>query len=174
MDNPSEQLTGARQNLIPFLVIVLPFVLLFFAFAITSGGPSDAKLFVEKYTALTYAYDPALADLYTDTAEYKVYTMNNDGSSDLKQMTGSEVKSYTRTGMPEAAKKQIKIAYKDFTYEKSGDDVIVRARLNYADICYWDNDYHMTIRKNEQGQYQIIEERLAVPEKSQCKKESLK
>jgi hypothetical protein len=100
-------------------------------FAISAGcgaapvTPEDrAKAFFERYTRLERAYDPAVIDLYADSAEIRKSRRLPDGQLQYGVMSGAEFKRQIRHWIPGAAQRGARNEYRNVRFQDLGNGYV--------------------------------------------------
>lgn len=126
--------------------------------------------FFNKYDALSKAYDPAVADLYMDDAKVYVIIQNPDDTEVQVTLSGKKLKSLVGDAMSLAKKVGEVSQYSNIRLENiSSDSVKILADRYSLYKCQTDKSYYMVVKKNPQGNLNIIEESSKGPSESQCK-----
>jgi hypothetical protein len=96
--------------------------------ASTRLDTSGAERLFASYVSLSNAYDPALADLYDDSARIQVSRRFEDGTVRELSFSGAQFKRAIPTLMPVAAASQEHEVYSDVSYRAQADgSVLIRA-----------------------------------------------
>lgn len=126
--------------------------------------------FFNKYDALNKAYDPALADLYTDDAKIYTIVQNPDDTEVQATLNGKKLKSLMDVGLKYAKSVGEADQYSNIRLENVASDTVKISADRYSLYkCQTDKSYYMIVKKDQQGVLKIIEELSKGPAESQCK-----
>ena len=100
--------------------------------AVPEAAADDAALerareLVARYVALAGAFDPALADLYSDAATIRSTRHYPSGQTRSVELSGTKQKNVLRNSLPIAKKRGVAVTFEDITYAVEGNRVRVRA-----------------------------------------------
>jgi hypothetical protein len=136
-----------------------------------SAGPSleqDAKDFLARFGELGDAYDPAIADLYTDDAVVKAFRRYPHGLERAVEMPGVAWKEMIQRFMPLAKAQNDRSEFREPEFEVDGDRVRIKADRYSFRKCYLDTGYYMIVQKQPDGSLRIVEEYSETQPQSDC------
>jgi hypothetical protein len=128
----------------------------------------EAKAFFARYAALGDAFDPAVADFYSDEAVIRAFRRYPHGLERSMEISGAQWKSLVRKVMPLAKAQNDRSEYRDPRFEKAGDRVKISAKRYSVRKCYWDPSYYMVLEKQRGGSLKIVEEYTETQPQSDC------
>jgi hypothetical protein len=137
------------------LIVALTLSALSFA---TSRSEQEARDFFARYAALGKAYDPAVADLYSDEAFIRAFRRYPHGLERAMELRGVQWKALVRKAMPLAKAQNDRSEYKEPRFEVTGGKVKISAKRYSVRKCYWDPSYYMVLQKQPNGSLTIVEE----------------
>lgn len=110
-------------------MLVKPHLLAALAGIIGCGGapttPEErARAFFEQYTRLERAYDPAVLELYADSAEIRKSRRLPNGQWQYGVMSGAEFKRQIRHWIPGAARRQAGNEYRHVRFHDLGNGYV--------------------------------------------------
>ena len=111
----------------------------------------------EKYIALGAAYDPAVADLYSDSAFIKNTRRSPDGESRSMTLPALTYKSLIREVMPKAKEAGDSSSYSDVKYIPDGQRVRIEA-TRYSNLKKYSSPFVLVVGPSEDGTWLILEE----------------
>ncbi len=85
--------------------------------------PAPAKALFERYVALDLAFDPAIADLYSDEAKIEITRIAPDGEKRTAVIPARKYKDQIRVAMPMAKITGEKSSYDEVKYAAEGERV---------------------------------------------------
>jgi hypothetical protein len=103
---------------------ILPFVAVLGCQGESRTPEAQARRFFQELIALERHYDPALADLYADSARIAKRRRLPDGSLQYGSMTGAEHKPMMRRWIPGAAQRGAYNEYSDIRYKDLGNGFV--------------------------------------------------
>jgi hypothetical protein len=83
-----------------------------------------ARAFFERYTKLERAYDPAVVDLYADSAEIRKSRRLPDGQLQHGVMSGAEFKRQIRRWIPGAEQRGARNEYRSVQFQDLGNGYV--------------------------------------------------
>src|SRR6476661_7361879 len=100
------------------------FALVLSAVSVAGTAPEqEAKDFFARYVELGTAYDPAVADLYSDEAAIRVFRRYPHGLERAMEIPGVQWKALVRKVMPLATAQNDRSDYKDARFEVTSGKV---------------------------------------------------
>jgi hypothetical protein len=128
----------------------------------------DAKHFLTVYLNDTNTGNIDLLKLYSDIGTIKVTVITLDRATKETTFSGQAWKRLLRESWYSGQPAVEPIELHNVSIQDNGTSLEVSAQ-RYSQIrCYWDNNYKVTLAKNEAGEYQIINETLYIDHKNQC------
>ena len=121
------------------------------------------RRFFEELVALERRYDPALADLYADSARIAKHRRLPDGTLQYGSMTGAEHKPALRRWFPGAVQRGARNEYSDVRYKDLGNgfvQITMRQRQLPKDFT---TDVELVVGPGPTGQWLIWEDRSEAP-----------
>lgn len=153
--------------MIRILTFVVAFTLAVVSFA-KAGPEQEAKDFFARYVALGNAYDPAVADLYSDEATIRAFRRYSHGLERAMEIPGVKWKALVQKVMPLAKAQNDRSEYKEPRFELTGDKIKISAKRYSVRKCYWDPSYYMVLLKQPNGSLKIVEEYSETQPQSDC------
>jgi len=138
------------------------------ASAAIAGPAQDARAVFDRYMALGEAFDPAVAQLYTDDAVIKGLIRYPNGTERGLKMSGAQWKKMVDAVIPLAKANNDISEYKDVRVEDIGGAIRISARRYSRVKCYWDPNHYMVLRKQPDGSMKITEEYMETQQHSDC------
>jgi hypothetical protein len=138
-------------------------VLAFAAAALACGGAetearvAKARSLFERYVALEHAFDPALADLYSDDALIKNKRSYPNGTLNEVTLPAPKYKELLRTMMPVAKLQSDTSTYSDVKYTIEGDAVRITAD-RFSDMKKYHSPLSLLVKRSAGGEWLIYEE----------------
>lgn len=137
--------------------------------AFSSPGPEqEAREYFARYVALGNAYDPTVADLYSDEASIRAFRRYPHGLERAMELSGVQWKALVRKVMPLAKAQNDRSEYKEPQFEVTGGKVKISAKRYSVRKCYWDPGYYMVLQKQANGSLAIVEEYSETQPQSDC------
>jgi len=115
-----------------------------------------AKSFFERYEKLARDFDPAVIDLYADTANIKNTRRMPDGTSRDMALTGTAYKNLLRQILPTAKERGDTSKYSEIKYQAEGAGIRITA-TRYSDLKKYSSPFSLLI-KQQDSQWLILEE----------------
>ena len=150
-----------------FLTFFVAFTLAAVSFA-RAGPEQEAKDFFARYVALGKAYDPAVADLYSDEATIRTFRRYPHGVERALEISGIQWKALVRKVMPLAKAQSDRSEYKEPRFEVTGGKIKISAKRYSVRKCYWDPSYYLLLQKQPNGALAIVEEYSETQPQSDC------
>jgi len=131
------------------------------AFAKDKATASDpfagAKELFGQYAKLERAFDPAVADLYSDQAVIRNKRNYPDGNVRTMELPAPKYKELIRGAMPTAKAMGDYSTYSDVTYAWEGQNIRVLA-TRYSELKKYSGQLSLLVAHQEGGAWLIIEE----------------
>jgi hypothetical protein len=143
-------------------------MLLAVAGPVTATTLDDARAFFARYVELSAAFDPAVADLYADTAVIQSSRRYPSGVERDQEMTGAQWRTLVRTSMPAARQAGDVSEFTNIELREEGDRVRITASRTSVAKCYTDTTYAMLIAPAATGGFLIVAESLETQPQSDC------
>lgn len=122
-------------------------------------SPQEAKALAlfEEFVRLGETFDPALADLYADTAKVTNRRVFPDGTSREMAMPAPSYKSLLRSVMPVARERNDVSRYSEVRYTIEGDNVRIRA-TRYSVMKDYSAPHSLLVGPDTDGTWRVLEE----------------
>jgi hypothetical protein len=120
----------------------------------TDSPEHRAQSLFARFVELSYAFDPAVADLYADDAHIVSIRKYPDGPERKFEMKGAEYKLLIRKAIPTAKERGDVSTFSDISYQREGARVCVRA-TRYSVLKQYSNPYALLIGPNASRQWLI-------------------
>jgi hypothetical protein len=120
-------------------------------------GIAAGKAFFKKYYALEQAFDPALADLYSNDARIENVRTYPNGTKKKMTLPATDYKKLIREVVPLAKSRGDTNKYFNITYTLEGKNVRIKA-TRHSNLKNYDSPISILITKNKNGIWLIIEE----------------
>ncbi len=104
-------------------LLCLSLLLVCRATAFAEDPPAQAKELFDRYVALDKAFDPAIADLYSDEAKIAITRISPEGEKRTSEIPASKYKDQIRLAMSMAKITEDKTAYTEVKYAQDGERV---------------------------------------------------
>jgi hypothetical protein len=144
---------------IPSLVLAVALSTATLATATDATGPArqKAQALFKRYVDLEHNFDPAMADLYSDTAMIKVKRVYPNGTTDTGTIPAKEYKARIRKVMPLAQKLRDLSFYTDEHYEQDGSFVRIKV-TRYAELYKFSSPLEIVVGPGPKGDWVVLEE----------------
>lgn len=146
------------------LIYIIPCILIT---QIVFANPAP-KEFFNHYIALGEHFDPALGDLYADSAKIYTYRKYPHGLERSIELTGLQWKMLINKLMPIAKAGDDRSKFSNIEIIPLAKKYKIKADRYSTKKCYTDTGYYMTIEPNENGAFEIIEEYMETQPNSNC------
>lgn len=125
----------------------------------TQASPQEtkARAVFDEYVRLGEAFDPAMADLYADTAKISNRRVFPDGTSREMAMPAPSYKTLLRQVMPVAKEQNDVSRYSDVRYAIEGDKVRITA-TRYSVMKDYSAPHTLLVGPDTDGTWRILEE----------------
>ena len=127
-----------------------------------------AVAFFENYVALGHAFDPSVAELYSDTAKITANRVYPTGQKQSMELSGAQWKALIVKAMPIAEERNDKNEYSEIKVSEESGTYRISAKRYSLLKCYTDSDYFIVITKGSDGEFEIIEEQSNSQSESSC------
>ncbi len=118
---------------------------------------TKAKELFDRYVALEHAYDPAVADLYDDSAHIQTTRLYASGEEKTVTIPAPEYKALIRRVLPLAQSRNDRNTYSNVTYVLTDGMVRIKA-LRYSENKENWNPLLLLVGPGAEGDWQIFEE----------------
>lgn len=127
--------------------------------AVTPGGSGEdrAKAIFREYVALEHAFDPRVADLYSDAALIENKRTYPNGEVKVLRIPPEKYKALIRGSMTLAKEKGDRSTYSDVKYAKEGDRVRITA-VRYSELKKYSSPISLLVGPDADGKWLIFEE----------------
>jgi hypothetical protein len=125
--------------------------------------------FFKQYESLSIAYDPTVANMYSDDAKIHAIRIMPDGVEQTIKMDGSKWKELITSTMEISQKRGDKSEFSNIVVAMDGDVAKIKASRYSSIKCFTDDKYYMRVKKQSDGVLRIIEEFAETPLESSCK-----
>ena len=151
MKKPPENRVSAQ-----IIVFCLTATLLWLSPIALAEPVDEAKKIFDQYTALEKNGDPALVDLYSQTAKIKIYKAYKDGSRIREAMELAAYKEMLKAALSQ----KITYVYSDTTFTPFGSNIKIKASRLKSGAGKKAQPYShlMTVGPDADGQWRILEE----------------
>lgn len=125
----------------------------------TQASPQEAKAraVFDDYVRLGEAFDPALADLYADTAKISNRRVFPDGTSREMAMPAPSYKTLLRQVMPVAKEQNDVSRYSDVRYAVEGENVRIGA-TRHSVMKDYSAPHTLLVGPDTDGTWRVLEE----------------
>lgn len=120
-------------------------------------APASARELWDMYVELGTGFDPALADLYADSAIIRNTRRYPDGRTRTLQMSGREYKSLVRQAMPLARSRGDVDVYSDVSFEDLGGRIRISA-TRYSTLKKYRAPHQLIVGTSGTEGWKILEE----------------
>ena len=118
---------------------------------------NQAKKLFQKCVQLSNAFDPAVADLYSDSALIRNTHKYPNGSTRVMTLTGKQWKALVRQVMPLAKARNDKDTFSQVTYKRMSGKVKISAN-RYSLLKKYTSPVTMIVMPDSQKKWHIVEE----------------
>ena len=118
---------------------------------------AEAKELFARYTAFEQAFDPAIAELYSDQAEIWNRRTYPTGQTREMTMPAPQYKALMRTAMPLAKARGDVSTYSEVTYALEGGGVRIKAD-RFSELKKYHSPLSILVRLSASGRWLIYEE----------------
>lgn len=125
----------------------------------TQASPQEtkARALFERFVQLNEAFDPAIIDLYADTAKISNRRVFPDGTSREMAMPAPSYKALLRRVLPEAKANNDVDRYSDVRYTLEGDNVRITA-TRYSVMKDYSAPHTLLVGPDSDGTWRVLEE----------------
>jgi hypothetical protein len=117
----------------------------------------QAEALFNRYVTLEHEFDPAIADLYADTARIESRRITAGSPPEVRTTPAPQYKDQLRKVMPIAKRRRDLSFYTEVTYAAEGRFVRIRAK-RYAEYKKFTSPVELLVGPGANGQWQIFEE----------------
>lgn len=122
-----------------------------------SPQEAKARALFEQFVRLTEAFDPAITDLYAETAKISNRRMFPDGTSREMSMPAPSYKTLLRQVLPVAKEQNDLDRYSEVRYIVEGDNVRITA-TRYSVMKDYSAPHTLLVGPDTDGTWRILEE----------------
>lgn len=133
-----------------------------------SLNDAQVRNFFNTYVELEKAYDPAIAELYSDGALLRIKVLKPDGQEQHLELSGGQLKSLAKQIMAEAKARGSKTVYRDVQVSLNGNTAKIKTQRRSNVECYLDKTHTIVLLQQANGDLLIVEERYTTPAKPAC------
>ncbi|MCH7328676.1 hypothetical protein [Acinetobacter modestus] len=144
------------------------FILIYFTMNLAFANTATPKQFFNYYITLSENFDPALADLYSDSAKIQTYRKYPHGLERSMELTGLQWKMLINKLMPIAKASDDRSKFSNIKIIPLDKKYQIKADRYSTQKCYTDKGYYMMIGSKENGALEIIEEYMETQPNSNC------
>lgn len=125
----------------------------------TQASPQEAnaRALFEQFVRLTESFDPAITDLYADTAKISNRRVFPDGTSREMSMPAPSYKTLLRQVLPVAKEQNDLDRYSEVRYTVEGDKVRITA-TRYSVMKDYSAPHTLLVGPDTDGTWRILEE----------------
>lgn len=123
----------------------------------TSPQEAKARALFEQFVALNEAFDPAIADLYADTAKISNRRIFPDGTSREMAMPAPSYKALLRRVLPVAKEQNDIDRYSEVRYTVDGDNVRIHA-TRHSVLKAYSAPHTLLVGPDTDGTWRVLEE----------------
>jgi len=117
-----------------------------------------AKALFERYVTLERAFDPALADLYADSATVRNLRRYPTGQAREMKLEGAKYKALIVVSLPMARERGDLSVYTDVAYEVLATGEVAITATRYSELKEYSSPLALRIAPQEDGVWRIVEE----------------
>lgn len=125
--------------------------------------------FFKKYVSLSHAFDPMVADMYSDEATIHAIIKMQDGVEQTLKINGSKWKELVVSSRKIRQKLGDKDEFSNIAIAIDGDIAKITATRYSTIKCFMDDKYYMRVKTQRDGVLRIIEEFAETAVESNCK-----
>jgi hypothetical protein len=148
--------------------IFIYFILIYFTINLAFANTATPKQFFNYYITLSENFDPALADLYSDSAKIQTYRKYPHGLERSMALSGLQWKMLINKMMPIAKASNDRSKFSNIKITPIAKKYKIKADRFSTIKCYTDKGYYMVIEPKENGAFEIIEEYMETQPNSNC------
>ena len=129
----------------------------------TAGDEPDARLVAaktlfERYVTLERAFDPAVADLYADSATVRNLRRYPTGQVREMKLEGARYKALILASLPMAKERGDLSVYTDVAYEVLATGEVAITATRYSELKEYSSPLALRIAPQADGVWRIVEE----------------
>lgn len=132
-------------------------LLAFASVAHSASSKEMAAAIFTQYQSLAAAFDPAVADLYSDNAVITNKRTYPNGEVKALSLPAKQYKELVRAAMPVAKARGDISTYTDIVYAVEGDNVRITA-TRFSELKKYSSKLVLVVGPNEKGDWQVCEE----------------
>lgn len=117
-----------------------------------------AKTLFERYVTLERAFDPAVADLYTDSATVRNFRRYPTGQVREMKLEGARYKNLIVASLPMAKERGDLSVYTDVAYEVLVTGEVAITATRYSELKKYSSPLTLRIAPQGDGGWRIVEE----------------
>ncbi|MBK6900677.1 MAG: hypothetical protein IPH09_15980 [bacterium] len=117
-----------------------------------------AKALFERYMTLERAFDPAVADLYADSATVRNLRRYPTGQVREMKLEGARYKALLLASLPTAKERGDLSAYTDVAYEVLATGEVAITATRYSELKQYSSPLALRIAPQADGVWRIVEE----------------
>lgn len=136
--------------------------------AAQAGVKKEAKAFFAAYEQAIATFDVAGVDMYRDDAIITVVQHEGEGQTIEQEITGTQLKAGAELGLEAARERGDYDTFSDVAYIKVGERVRIEATRYNHYKCTTDDDFSLTIGRDDSGTWRIERMRMTAWAYSQC------
>lgn len=145
----------------------LRFIILIVLSSAVNAEETPRDLFSE-YIRLGDAFDPAVVDLYDDSAQILAYRVYPHGLERNMELTGAQWKELVRKVMPMAKAKNDRSTFSNLAITEIEGGFKIKADRYSVRKCYTDTGYYMVVKPAKNGKLAIFKEYLETKPLPDC------
>jgi len=142
--------------------ILLPVLALTWATAAAQETPDPrlaaAQAFFESYVALEKAFDPAVADLYADSATVRNLRRYPTGEVREMKLEGARFKALVVASLPLAKERGDLSTYTGIAYEALASGQVAITGTRFSELKKYSSPLELRIALQQDGVWRIVEE----------------
>ncbi len=137
--------------------VVLFLSLLTAGTAIAGEKVKQAKKIFSQYVTLAEKFDPAVAELYSNTAKIQNTRIYPDGRRKVMSLDGKKYKVLIRIGMPLSKARGDTNKYTEVNYVKKDSKVTITA-TRYSNLKKYSSPLTLVVGADTDGKWRILQE----------------
>ena len=141
---------------------------LLFVFSINLHAGDKPTDFFQRYVELGDAFDPSVANLYSDKAIIHAYRVYPHGLERNMEMTGAQWKQLITKVMPLAKSQNDKSTFSKVEINEFDGGFKIKADRYSVRKCYTDTGYYMVVKPDGNGSLKIFEEYMETKPLPNC------
>lgn len=141
----------------PVILVASVITLMGTGFTLGVDSTAKAKDLFERYVALEHAFDPAVADLYSDDAKIQNTRTYPTGDKRTLTIPALDYKKLIRGAMPLAKARGDTSSYSDVKYTAEGDRVRITC-TRFSGLKKYSSPLSLLVGADKDGNWLIFEE----------------